>query len=340
MDFMFEYGLFLLKTATLAVAILFVVGSAIAMSTRQRGQGRQEIEVTRLNDKYEGMTHTLESALLNKGALKKHLKRHRKARKQRDKTPSPDRKRVFVLDFDGDIRGSRVASLREEISAVLTIARPTDEVVVKVESGGGMVHAYGLAASQLDRVRARAIPLTVCVDKVAASGGYLMACVANRVVAAPFAIVGSIGVIAQLPNFNKLLRKHDIEYEQITAGEFKRTLTMFGENTDHHRRKMQHDIEKTHGLFKDFIREHRPSLDVERVATGEHWLGTQAKDLGLVDELGTSDDLLMAACENSDILEITYKPKQTMIKRLAGASGRLISRIRGETPIEQPHLLV
>lgn len=338
MEFLNEYGLFLAKAATLVVAALALLGGIVALTRHgERPESRGRLDVRHLNHDYENMALTLKAATLPKKAFKQARKEQKAKDKQHDKTPH---RRVFVLNFHGDLRASAVAALREEVTAVLIVAQPEDEVVVRLESAGGLVHAYGLAAAQLLRIRDRRMKLTVAVDKVAASGGYLMACVANRVVAAPFAIIGSIGVIAQIPNFNKLLRKHDIAYEQITAGEFKRTLTMFGENTDHHRQKMQHDIEQTHGLFKDFVREHRPALDIERVATGEHWLGSQAMDLGLVDELGTSDDLLMAACEHSDILEISHKPKHNMLKRIAGASNRLVSRIRGEDRIEQPHLLI
>jgi serine protease SohB len=340
MEFVLDYSLFLAKAVTLAAILVIAVGSVVAISTRARGHGKQEIEANRLNDRYERMTHVLQAALLPRNVYKKQLKLHEKARKRKDKVADVERKRLFVLNFDGDIRGSHVANLREEITAVLTIARPTDEVLVKVESGGGMVHAYGLAASQLERVRSRNIPLIVCVDKVAASGGYLMACVANRVIAAPFAIIGSIGVIAQLPNFNKLLKRHDIEYEQITAGEHKRTLTLFGENTDRHREKMKQDIEQTHTLFKDFVHEHRPSLDMEAVATGEHWLGTRALELGLVDELGTSDDLLMAACEHCDILEVVHRPKMNMVKKLTSGVASLFARVKGDDRTTHPHLLV
>ncbi|MDF5637600.1 protease SohB, partial [Vibrio parahaemolyticus] len=213
-------------------------------------------------------------------AVKKEEKEKNKSRekeiKQASKDGSLDSKRephLFVLDFNGSIDAKEVASLREEITAILAVAREGDEVLLRLESGGGMVHGYGLASSQLDRIKAAGLPLTISVDKVAASGGYMMACVADKIVSAPFAIVGSIGVIAQIPNFNKLLKKHDIEYEQLTAGEYKRTLTMFGENTDKARDKFKQELEETHVLFKDFIRERRPSLDLDKVATGEHWFG-------------------------------------------------------------------
>jgi serine protease SohB len=202
---------------------------------------------------------------------------------------------VFVLGFHGDIRAHAVRNLREEISALLTLAEPEDSVVVRLESSGGMVHAYGLAAAQLTRIRERGIPLTVCVDKVAASGGYLMACVADRIVAAPFAMVGSIGVLAQIPNFHRLLKKHDIDYELLTAGQYKRTLTVFGRNTDTARQKFAEELEDTHALFREFVQRYRPGLDVAAVATGEVWFGERAQGLGLVDTLGTSDALLQDA---------------------------------------------
>jgi len=327
MEFLYEYGLFLAKILTTAGAIVFVVGSIIGMSARNRAQVTDSIEITKLNEKFDNMRHALEASVLSKDELKKKAKQEKKEKKKSRKHTDESRGRVYVLNFESDVRGTHVGNLREEITAVLTMASSDDQVVAKVESGGGMVHAYGLGASQLDRIRSREIPLTVCVDKVAASGGYLMACVANRILAAPFAIIGSIGVIAQLPNFNKVLKKHDVEFEQITAGQYKRTLTLFGENTDKDREKMQEDLEVTHALFKDFVHSHRPEMDVERVSTGEHWLGSTALELGLVDELRTSDDLLLSLSENNDILEISYKPKQNLIQKIAAGATQVAHRL-------------
>jgi serine protease SohB len=244
-----------------------------------------------------------------------------------------------VLDFHGSIDAKEVTSLREEVTAILAVAQQGDEVLLRLETGGGMVHGYGLASSQLDRLKAAGLPLTIAVDKVAASGGYMMACIADKIVSAPFAIVGSIGVVAQLPNFNKLLKKHDIEFEQLTAGEYKRTLTMFGENTDKAREKFKEELEETHVLFKDFIREHRPDLDLEKVATGEHWFGTQAKALGLVDEIKTSDDLIVDACKNKTVLALHYVQKKKLTAKLAGVAGEAADSVllklisRGQRPI-------
>lgn len=224
--------------------------------------------------------------------------------------------RLFVLNFDGDIQASAVENLREEISAVLGIADEADEILVRLESPGGMVHTYGLASSQLQRIKNKGIKLSIAVDAVAASGGYMMACVANRIYAAPFAIIGSIGVLGQLPNFNRLLKHNKIDFEQHTAGEFKRTLTMFGENTDKSREKFQQDLEQTHLLFKAFIEENRPTLDIEKVATGEHWYGRQAIELGLVDEIKTSDDIILEASQSREVFKVKYEIKKPLSERL------------------------
>ncbi|MCI5103876.1 MAG: protease SohB [Algiphilus sp.] len=229
----------------------------------------------------------------------------------------PARPRLFVLDFEGDLRASAVTSLREEITALLQVAGSGDEIVVRLESPGGMVHSYGLAASQLARIRKRGIRLTVVVDKVAASGGYMMACVADRIIAAPFAIIGSIGVVLQMPNFHRFLKGKDIDFELLTAGEHKRTLTLFGENSEPARAKAMEELEDTHTLFKAFIGQHRPQLDVDRVANGEHWFGSRALDLGLVDELLTSDDYLLQRMETHDVFQLYQHRPKPLMQRIA-----------------------
>ena len=298
----------------------------------KQGGKKGELEVTDLSEQYKEIEEDITHHLLSKDELKEKEKSDKKAEKEKAKAEKKAAKdgnnneekevepRLFVIDFNGSIDAKEVSSLREEITAILTVAKPTDEVFVRLESGGGMVHGYGLASSQLDRIRQRKIPLTASVDKVAASGGYMMACVANKIVSAPFAIIGSIGVIAQVPNFNKLLKKNDVDFEQFTAGEFKRTVTMFGENTDKGREKFVEELEETHVLFKNFVNEHRPELDISKVATGEHWFGTQAKELGLVDELQTSDDYLQARCQSHKLVQIKYATKKGLAEKFSKAA--------------------
>lgn len=223
---------------------------------------------------------------------------------------------VFVLDFDGDIRASAVQHLREEISAIISVAKSGDEVVLRLESGGGQVHAYGLAAAQLERIKAANLRLTICVDKIAASGGYMMACTADHIIASDFAVLGSVGVVSQLPNFHEFLKKHDVHFEQFTAGEHKRTVTVFGENTDEDRAKHQADIERIHELFKDFVARHRPSLDVDKIATGEVWFGEDAQRLNLIDEIGTSDAYLLSKLENQEVYLLSSRSKPTLAEKL------------------------
>ncbi len=332
MEFLFEYGLFLVKTITLVAAVGIVVALIASLGMKNQEGKKGTISITRLNERFEAMRDALREAVLSETDLNALEKEHKKEAKQKQKeekiaskkaknkngaTAVEERKkRVFVLDFDGDIKASAAEELRETVTAVLTIAEPKDEVVVKLESGGGMVHSYGLASSQLARITQKDIPLTVCVDKVAASGGYMMACVANKILAAPFAILGSIGVVAQIPNFHKVLKKYDVDYETLTAGKYKRTLTMLGENTDEGRQKFLEDLEDTHVLFKTFVSTHRQQVDIDAVATGEIWFGSRALEQQLIDEISTSDEYLYALAQEADVFEVSFEQKKSLPEKL------------------------
>jgi len=314
MEHLYDYLSFLAKSATVVGALLVLAAGLTAMGLRRQVSAEGHLEVRHLNDKLRAMSRSLSQAFTPTSEFKKIAKRedkrYAKERKQ------GDRRRVFVLDFNGDLQASAVGALRNEVTAVLTSARNGDEVVVRVESPGGMVHAYGLAASQLARVRQAGIRLTTVVDKVAASGGYLVAAVAERVVAAPFALVGSIGVMAQVPNVHRLLKNHDIDVEVLTAGKYKRTLTVLGENTEQGRAKFIEELEDVHVLFQDFVATNRPTLDIAAVATGESWYGRRALDRKLVDELMTSDEYLMRACEDADVFELRWVEHKRPIERV------------------------
>jgi serine protease SohB len=313
-EILLEYALFAAKAITVVIAILLVTGGVLMMKVRRRTDLKGNIEVRHLNERFDSMKDKMQTAMLNKRDFKRMLKR--RTAKGDHKSRKTAANKLFVINFHGDIRASAVASLREEITAILTIARPEDEVLLRLESSGGLMHAYGLAASQLLRLKDRQIPLTVAVDKIAASGGYMMACVADRIVGAPFAILGSIGVISQLPNFHRWLKENNIDFEQLAAGEYKRTLTLFGENTDSGRAKAREEVEDAHTLFKAFIKSHRSGIEIDRIATGEHWFGERALDLRLVDELRTSDDYLLAASRTRDLYEVSYTRKKGFLARI------------------------
>ena len=319
-QFLLDYGLFLAKAVTVVAAVAAIVALSVGLSRREPSAGGLAVE--KLNDRYRNLRLQLSHALLSRGERRKEQKQEKKQRRLEEKSRQAGagvRRRVFVLDFKGDIRATAVTALREEISAILGVAGPTDEVVVRLENFGGAVHEHGLAASQLMRLRDKSIPLTAIVDKGAASGGYLMACVANRIIAAPFAVIGSIGVIAQLPNFHRLLEARGVDFEQITAGRYKRTVTMFGRNTDDDRAKLREELEDIHALFKQVVTTHRPSLDIEAVATGEHWYGSRALELKLVDALETSDDYLHRAAGTADVYRLHYKARPTLQQRVLSA---------------------
>ncbi len=332
MEFVTEFGLFLAKAVTVVVAIAAIVSVIVASAQKGREDGEDdgELKITRLNEKYRKLKESLEHKLLDEHQRKQQAKEQKKAEKAKKKAAKKSRSadeadeqkgRIYVLDFHGDIKASDTDTLRKSITAVLGVADPEkDEVVVRLESGGGMVHSYGLAAAQLDRIRSKGVPLTACIDKVAASGGYMMACVADRIVASPFAIVGSIGVVAQLPNFHRLLQKHDVDFEVLTAGEHKRTLTVFGENTDKGRQKFLEDLEDTHVLFKEYVSERRPAVDIASVANGDIWFGKRALDVQLVDEIRTSDEYLIDACERGEVVSVSFRRKRTLPEKLGLAA--------------------
>jgi serine protease SohB len=313
-EFFAEYGLFLLKVVTVVAGVVVVI--VVAASAGRKGT-QEGLEVENLNKKHESLVETLQTAVSSKDQKKKAAKEKKKKDKA-DAKEETRRLRSFVIDFKGDLKASAVPSLREEVSAILDVATADDEVIVRLENHGGVVHEHGLAASQLARIRDHNIPLIVCVDKVAASGGYLMACVATKIYVAPFAILGSIGVLAQIPNFNRMLDSHGVDFEQVTAGKYKRTVTMFGENTDADRAKLKEELEDVHSLFKDAVAKYRPDMDLEKIATGEHWYGTRALDLGLADEIGTSDELMSKRVGGRDLYSVSYKIKQPLQKRLLG----------------------
>lgn len=322
--FIADYGLFLLKTATFVVAIVVVIG--VIASAGRKAADQEGLEIEDLNRKYQSLASALKQAVMNKADWKKEMKAE-KARDKADAKAEESPPRAFVIEFKGDLKASAVPSLREEVSALLEVATSDDQVIICLENYGGVVHEHGLAASQLVRIRDREIPLTVVVDKVAASGGYLMACVANKILAAPFAILGSIGVVAQIPNFNRLMDERGIEFEQVTAGKHKRNVTMFGKNTDEDRAKLREELEDVHALFKDAVTRYRPDIDIEAIATGEHWYGSRALEMGLADEIKTSDELLAELVQDHDLFRLSYKIKVPLQKRLLSGADAALERL-------------
>jgi len=342
-----EYGLFLAKIATVVIAIAIVAVLIVNLTQRKRQRG--ELRITRLSEQYTEMQEEMSVALLDRHQQKLWHKAQKKKHKLEAKTAKLKAKqgqreeaakpRVYVLDFKGSMDAHEVTSLREEVTAVLAVARAEDQVVLRLESPGGVVHGYGLASSQLQRLRDKQIPLTVAVDKVAASGGYMMACVADKIVAAPFSIIGSIGVVAQIPNFNRFLKNKEIDIELHTAGQYKRTLTLLGENTEEGRQKFREDLNDTHHLFKGFVKQMRPTLDIDQVATGEHWYGTQALEKGLVDQVGTSDDLLLGLMDGRELVGVRYTRRKKLMDRFTNSAAESADRLllrwwqRGQKPM-------
>ena len=329
---MYEYGLFVAKAVTLVIAFIVVVSTIVGLASKQK-HGKGQLEIVSISEQLKDITNYAKQVLLDKNALKKLAKEQKKEAKAKNKAKiteqgeESEKSRLYVIDFKGSMDANEVEHLREEITAILCVANKEDEVLVRLESGGGVVHGYGLAASQLQRIKEKGLKLTIAVDKVAASGGYMMACVADKLLASQFAYIGSIGVLAQLPNFNKLLKKNDIEFEQHTAGEFKRTLTVFGENNDEGRAKFKEEIEEIHVLFKDFVQSQRPDMDIDKVATGEYWPGIKAKSLGLIDDITTSDDYILSHYPAREIFSVKYAVKKNVAEKLGMSAANVVERV-------------
>lgn len=315
MAWLFDYSLFLVKSITVVLAIGAIL-LLLIMARKKTNESIGELSVKDISKQYHRIRDKMKTVMMDD----KSLKGYYKTLKKNEKLKQAEKNNSYILEFKGNVQASEVDSLREEITAILSQATDKDEVILKLESPGGVVHGYGLAASQLMRLKKKNIPLTIVVDKVAASGGYMMACTANKIIAAPFAIIGSIGVVAQIPNFHRLLKKNEIDIELQTAGKYKRTLTMLGENTDEGRTKFKEELEETHYLFKSFIKDNRPELAIDEVATGEYWYGTQALEKGLIDEISTSDDVILSRLDKRHLIAVSYQKKQSKLDKLVKKS--------------------
>ncbi|MEE3003483.1 MAG: protease SohB [Pseudomonadota bacterium] len=309
-DILINYAVFLLKTITIIVAIFLILGKIFSLKQEDKSTGK--IKLKKLNEEYTQTKNELSKDILSKVDYKKLLKSEKKQQKKLKKSLP----KLFLLEFKGDIRASAAAELRDEITAILSLASTKDKVVIQLESPGGCVHDYGFAASQLSRIREKNITLVVAVDKVAASGGYMMASVASEIIAAPFAVIGSIGVYMALPNFHKFLKDKKIEFEDLTAGPDKRNLTTFSPNTKDDREKAQEQIDNIHRLFIDFVKKYRPNIDPEKVATGKTWHALDAINLNLIDKIITSDDYITSAMSKYEVLRINKKKSKKILEKL------------------------
>jgi serine protease SohB len=322
LDSLFTFmELLITGTGTLALLIIGIAFLLLFSFLKEKEQKSAKFKIVHLNKKLKEDKQELLKKILNKKDFKVFLKEE----KLREEVKEEKKPKLFVLDFNGDLQASEVQTLREHVSLLCLSASSQDEVLIRLESAGGMVHSYGLASSQLERLKARNIPLTIVVDKVAASGGYMMACLGDKLMAAPFAILGSIGVVAGIPNVHKLLKKNEVDYLELTAGEYKRTLTPLGEITEKGKSKFIEQLEETHSLFKDHVHKFRPSLDLTKVATGEYWYGLQALSLNLIDEISTSDDYILKSLEKFDIYQFVTPKKKSLKDKLTGVLKALIS---------------
>lgn len=296
----------------LSILISIIVPVVVIRKLGSPDKSLRNLKIKNLKNHYDKYIKQFKQTTMNKKEFKKYIKNLNKEEKE-----EKDKPHLFVLSFNGDIMASQVKNLREEISVILNIAKAKDEVSLILESRGGSVSHYGLAANQLQRLRDHNIPLTICVDKVAGSGGYLMACVGNQILSSPFAFIGSIGVMFGIPNVHDFLKKHDVSYEEFTAGKYKRTVTPLGKITDEKREKLKEQLELVHNQFKSFVKKYR-DIDLEQVATGEAWLAEEALKKGLVDKLQCSDDYILEKFKTHNVYKISLKSPKSLMEKIIG----------------------
>lgn len=322
MDFFVDLAAFLIKAGILAAASVFVLGSLIGMIRRARmDPGQDHLRVTYLNEELADHSLSILNAMMPPKAFKKLARRQQQELGVKSRT----RPKTFILDFFGDLAASSVDALRQQINALLLVLEEKDEVLVRLESSGGKAHAYGFAAAQLGRLKGENRRLVVSIDRVAASGGYMMACVADHIIAAPFALVGSIGVLAMVPNFHRLLQQFNVDYDEFAVGENKKNISLLGANTEEGKQKFIQDMEEFHRDFKGFVAEHRPAVKIDEAADGDVWYGEKARTLGLVDELKTSDDFLLERIKERDLFRVEFVESKPLRKRLSHWMTRLNS---------------
>lgn len=234
------------------------------------------------------------------------------------------RKTAVLLSFNGDINATEVIEFGRAVSMIVQMKDLVSEVYIIINSGGGVVNGYGLLASEIERLHYSEIETYALIDQVAASGGYMAACVANHVVAAPFAYIGSIGVVSEMPNFNQILSDNGINIEQHTAGKSKRTVTPLGKITDEDRNEFKKKLERIHRSFINHVSHYRNINDADEnknsiIFSGDYWIAeeTVELELGLVDEISTSQEFLLDKMKEYNIIEITFQENKTKKSKLS-----------------------
>ena len=216
---------------------------------------------------------------------------------------------IGYVEVKGTIRNSRkVVEWIDKLSENSSIRA----ILVRIDSPGGGVAPSQEIYDALKRAREKGKPVVASIGSLGASGGYYIACAADKIVADPGSVTGSIGVIMQFPVIRDLLRKLGIDYEVIKSGEFKDIASPLRPMTDKERRLLKEVILDVYSQFVDVVAESRglPKDSVLKIADGRILSGRQAYELGLVDTLGSQKVALDIARELGGI-----KGKPRLLKR-------------------------
>lgn len=302
----------------LAVMIAFALLGLLSRKNAQ-ARGNKQAAAHNLTKVHPDLVYNLRAALANQPARNK-LSRARPA----------SGKVTAVLRFEGDTMATGRQDFARMVDEVLHNKERIQRVIVVVNSPGGGVSVYGQMFAGMERMRNAGVDVTACVDTYAASGGYLMSVPAQRIIAAPFAMVGSIGVVSEFMNFNKLLRRLGVEPMTITAGELKRTVTPLSEVTEENKAAYKAQLEAIHRQFIAVVKKYR-EVDADRVCTGNHWTAAESVELklNLVDGLATSQEYLFEANQTEDLVTIS-KLQNPYEKSVLGLARRFIHLVADE----------
>lgn len=272
-----------------AIGIILVLGVAgykyIPDINESSGNNGEGVVFKNLSNEYSSIEDSYDSVLINKPIVDKSI--------NLNDVVQEGAHNVFVIDYVGSMMASEVVYLTAKIDAIILKSNKDDEVVINITSPGGAVSGYGLVASQIKRLKTAGLKITATVDTVAASGGYMAAVVSDEIIAAPFAMVGSIGVVANVMIYEELLKNIGIQTNVYTSGDSKRTVVPSRVPNAEEEAKLEAQLEEIHSRFKDHVLSFRPDIDEDKVFTGQAFLAADAINFGLVDKIGTSDELLL-----------------------------------------------
>ncbi|WP_343192796.1 S49 family peptidase [Buchnera aphidicola (Taiwanaphis decaspermi)] len=301
MEFIYSYILFIIKT--LSVLFFLHLFSKIII-----------IYILKKNDIY--LNNTLKVELLNNHykKLKNDLSFFQKKKIINQKNVYNKKSNLYILDYNDKIKKNKIKKLREEISSIILVAKKNDEVLLRLENTSDIVYEYGLVIAQLQRLRKKGIKLIISIDKIVSNGGYIIACVADHISASPFSIIGPINIVVNIPNIDKYTQTSNLNNQLNDCNTFTK-LTLIKNNTKIYVNKIFNKLDIKKYIRNSFIKDMRPSLNLNKIFNQNYWIGENAINEKLIDSINTSDDILFSKKDTHNLLKIKYVYKSNIVEK-------------------------